>query len=352
MRRRGYVFHRTAGVRGLAALVVAAGVLFSRCPAAEKRERQSKRGTASAGHITISAGDLAVTFADNSAYGEHHRAGYNGIAELRHKSQSETIFVPLYAGFNLEHIFGGDRLERLFEPRQHPMTLKKLSDRSVVLHQSPTPLSSVESTITFTVVAPHYVDIHYEVVAHKKDFFKHGYLGTFWASYINAPESKHVHFLGTEPGDDKPHWISAFSERHGFKSTHLPVGEKQDLFFAEDFNATLASHFSDCRFSQPFFYGRFRDMALIFMFDRSEGIRFSQSPTGGGAKNPAWDFQFVVRSFEVGKAYSFNARLAYEPFASGRGIVREFEKLRRVFRRNVLKHVPMNNRAPNGERSP
>lgn len=326
MCRRTSLFHKAGGIRALTVAVVAAGVLLLPCSVAEKAQGQSARGGASAGHVTISAGDLTVTFADNSAFGRHHRGGYNGIAELRHKSQRENVFVPLYAGFNLEHIFGGDRLERLFEPRQHPMTLKKVSERSVVLHQFPTPISSVESTITFTVVPPHYVDIHCELVAHKKDFFKHGYLGAFWASYINAPEDKHIYFLGTEPANDKPHWISAFSEKHGLKSTHLPVGEKQDLFFAEDFNATLASHFSDCRFSRPFFYGRFRNMVLIFMFDRSEGIRFSQSPTGGGPKNPAWDFQFIVRNFEVGRPYSFNARVAYEPFLESWDPMKEFKK--------------------------
>lgn len=301
-------------------------LLLSASRAEEKTQADRESSTKTAGNITISAGDLTVTFADNTAFGEHHRAGYNGIAELRHKEQAENVFVPLYAGFNLEHIFGGDRLEQLFEPRNHPMTLKQVSDQTVVLHQSATPLSSVETTITFTVTPPHYIVIRVEHIAHKKDFFKHGYLGTFWASYINAPEDKHIYFVGSEPGNDKPHWISAFSEKHGFKSTHLPVGEKQDLFFAEDFNASLASHFSDYRFSQPFFYGRFRNMVLILMFDRSDGIRFSQSPTGGGEKNPAWDFQFIVRDPEVGKPYSFRARVAYWPFRDRYDTSKELEE--------------------------
>ena len=94
---------------------MAAGILLSPFSVVEKAQGQSAQGGASAGHVTISAGDLTVTFADNSAFGKHHRAGYNGIAELRHKSQDENVFVPFYAGFNLEHIFGGDRLERLPE---------------------------------------------------------------------------------------------------------------------------------------------------------------------------------------------------------------------------------------------
>ncbi len=325
--RKGLLPLPQVGRAAFSAGVLAVGLLsVSGLRAEEKTGTQPIISTQTAGHVTISAGDLTVTFADNSAFGEHHRAGYNGIAELRHKEQSENVFVPLYAGFNLEHIFGGDRLEQLFEPRSDPMTLKQVSDRSAVLHQSPTPLSWVETTITFTVTPPHYIDIRVEHIAHKKDFFKHGYLGTFWASYINAPEDKHIYLLGTEPGNEKPHWVSAFSEKHGFKSTHLPVGETQDLFFADDFNATLASHLSDCRFSQPLFYGRFRNMVLTFTFDRSEGIRFSQSPTGGGEKNPAWDFQFIVRNFEVGKPYSFHARLAYKRFVSREDAAAEFGK--------------------------
>lgn len=37
-------------------------------------------------------------------------------------------------------------------------------------------------------------------------------------------------------------------------------------------------------------------------------------PTGGGEVNPAWDFQFIVPDFEVGKKYSFQARVMYKEF--------------------------------------
>ena len=41
-------------------------------------------------------------------------------------------------------------------------------------------------------------------------------------------------------------------------------------------------------------------MTVIVMFDRTEGIRLTHSPSGGGfnterqTTNPAWDFQFVI----------------------------------------------------------
>ena len=90
--------------------------------------------------VRLEKGELDVVFADNSAFGEYHRAKYNGIAELYHSAQDSSIFVPFYAGFNLEHIFGGDSLIELFEPRNHPMELYRVSDTEVQLYQSSTPL--------------------------------------------------------------------------------------------------------------------------------------------------------------------------------------------------------------------
>jgi len=70
--------------------------------------------------VIIENGNLKVVFVDNEAFGTVHRAGYNGIAELYHRANASAIFVPQYAGFNLEHVFGGDSLAQLFEPRLHP----------------------------------------------------------------------------------------------------------------------------------------------------------------------------------------------------------------------------------------
>ncbi|KPL05672.1 hypothetical protein AMJ85_11305, partial [candidate division BRC1 bacterium SM23_51] len=193
-------------------------------------------------------------------------------------------------------------------------------------HQRPTPLSAIESTTRFRVVPPHYVDVSFRCVVHDAGFFQHGYTGLFWASYINAPKDRRVHFLGLGPGDRKPRWISAFSPKHGVASTHVGVGDPGEIFFAPDFNATLASHFSDYRFSEPFFYGRFRNMVLVYMFDPAEGIRFSQSPTGGGEKNPAWDFQFVVRDFRLNQPHGYRARLVYKPFVGRQDILDEFRR--------------------------
>ena len=113
-------------------------------------------------------GDLTAVIGDNSADGEH-RAGYNGIWRLTHRSELTNLFVPTVAGLNLEHIFDGDKelsdvettRKVFFEPRNAPMEFKKISDAEAELHQPPTPTFRLESWTRFKLVAPHYIDFEF-----------------------------------------------------------------------------------------------------------------------------------------------------------------------------------------------
>ena len=283
------------------------------------------QGMADLDVVKIQIGKLKATFMDNMKYGEKHRSGYNGIAEMYHVDQDSNIFVPFYAGFNLEHIFGGDSLADLFEPRNHPMKVYKKNETEILLYQETTPISNVESLTAFKVVEPHYIDVTFQCVIHSLDFFEHKYGGFFWASYIHKPLDKSIYFEGTTSESTTPSWLKAFSPKHGVRSTHRSINDDNNFFFADNFNATLASHFSDYRFSNPFYFGKFHNMALVYMFKSDEVIRFSQSPTGGGETNPAWDFQYLIPSPKVGKKYSFKSRLIYKPFISVEDIKWEYE---------------------------
>ena len=68
-------------------------------------------------------------------------------------------------------------------------------------------------------------------------------------------------------------------------------------------------------------------MVLAYLFDSSESevIRFSQSPTGGGKTNPAWDFQFIIPQPEQGKEYSFSVRIVYKPFINQEDLLKEWQ---------------------------
>jgi len=274
--------------------------------------------------VDIKKGDLKVRFVNNMPYGSDHRAGYNGISNLLHPAQDSMPFVPFYAGFNLEHIFGGDSLMQLFEPRKHPMVLSQSSEDELLLYQAPTPLSGLESLTSFKLVEPHYIDITFRCIVHEIDFFKHGYAGLFWASYIDSPSDKKIYFYGSEGAEHSKKWIEAFSQKHGEESTHVRMNDSIDFYFAPNFNARLANHFSNYRYTLPFFFGRFHNMVLAYMFESSEVIRFSQSPTGGGKTNPAWDFQLLIPDLKKGKEYTYNARMIYKLFISEEDITSEY----------------------------
>lgn len=280
--------------------------------------------------ITLEAGDMKVVFVDNRAFGAVHRAGYNGIASWEHRQEDSALFVPLFAGFNLEHIFGGDSLQQLFEPRLHPMSLFRKNDREVLLYQSPTPLSAVETVTEFKVVAPHYIDVTFRCVLHSDSFFRHGYAGLFWASYTRQPPDRKIYFIGKTGGIQSPSWITAESTQHGVNSTHRNASDSLDLFFAENFNATLANHFSEYRYTKPFYYGRSGKMCFAYLFGPGPVIRFSQSPNGGGDLNPAWDFQWIIPRPQLNKVYAFKARLIYKPFVSNEDIREEYTKWRKL----------------------
>jgi hypothetical protein len=284
-------------------------------------------------HDTFKVGDLTAVVGDNAASGEH-RAGYNGVWSLTHKTEPANLFVPAVAGLNFEHIFDGDKRDAddsrkiFFEPRNAPMTFKKLSDAEAELHQEPTPTFHLESWTRFTLVEPHYIDFAFRCVP-TQHAFAHGYIGLFWASYINAPEDKSLYFRGAGL------WQQLCTQRHNDESTVRPKDDKIELKFSEGLGDALYKNLSPLRFDEPFFYGFFRNHILILMFDRTESVRFTHSPSGGGVNkeqqttNPAWDFQFLVPRYEVKKEYGFRARAVYRERCSRAEVLREYETWRK-----------------------
>jgi hypothetical protein len=282
---------------------------------------------------TFRAGDLTAVVGDNSASGAH-RAGYNGVWSLTHKTEATNLFVPAVAGLNFEHIFDGDKRDTdggtkvFFEPRNAPMTLKRVSDSEAELHQEPTPTFHLESWTRFKLVAPHYIDMTFRCVP-TQHAFAHGYVGLFWASYVNAPDDRSIYFLGGKL------WQQLCTQKHDDESTVRHKDDKIELKFTEGYRDALYRNLSPLRFDEPFYYGLFKKHVYVVMFDRSEGVRFSHSPSGGGVNqeakttNPAWDFQFLVPKYEVKKEYGFRARVVYRERCGRDDVLREFESWRK-----------------------
>jgi hypothetical protein len=284
-------------------------------------------------HDTFRAGDLTAVIGDNAAH-DNHRAGYNGVWSLTHRQEPANLFVPAVAGLNFEHIFDGERRDRdgsrriFFEPRNAPMTFRRLSDTEAELHQPPTPTFRLESWTRFRLAAPHHVDMAFRCRP-TQHAFAHNYIGLFWASYINAPEDRSIYFRGAGL------WQQLCTQRHNDQSTVRHRDDKIELRFSEGFPEALFRNLSPLRFDEPFYYGQFRGMTAILMFDRAAGIRFTHSPSGGGVNkeaqttNPAWDFQYLVPRFELKQEYGFRARLAYRPRCTRAEVVREYENWRK-----------------------
>ncbi|MSU64153.1 MAG: hypothetical protein EXS31_17470 [Pedosphaera sp.] len=278
-------------------------------------------------HETFQAGDLTAVIGDNEAY-DGRRAGYNGIHRLVHRTKPETSVFEI-AGLNLEHIFDGDKdllnlagdRKTFFEPRNHPMELRKISPVEAELHQSPTPHFFLESWTRFKLVAPHSIDFTFRCQAQQHSF-AHGYIGLFWATYMNAPENKSIYFK------DSKGWVQFCTQEHNNQSTVRHTDDKLELEFTPVREQTLYKNLSPLRYAAPFFYGYIGTThVFILMFDRTEGIRISHSPSSGGppsAPNPAWDFQFIIPKYDVAQNYSFRARAVYRERCSPEEIEKEF----------------------------
>jgi hypothetical protein len=285
-------------------------------------------------HETFQMGDLTAVIGDNQAH-DQHKAGYNGVHQLIHKNEPNSLFVPSVAGLNLEHIFDGDQDLRgrddpkiFFEPRHAPMTFKRLSESEAELHQPPTPTYWLESWTRVKLVAPHYLDFTFRCRA-TQHVFHHGYIGLFWANYINAPEDKSIYFRG----DGR--WQQLCTQQHDDESTVVHREDHFQLAFSPVSADTLYRNLSPLRFDEPFYYGLFRKQLFLLMFDRSDGIRFTQSPSGGGldqesqTTNPAWDFQFIIPAYDVLREYGFRARAVYRARCSRQEVVQEFTNWRK-----------------------
>jgi hypothetical protein len=306
--------------------IVALCGLLASCLAAAQEEIMD--------YAPFQTSQLRCVIGNNAAMGEH-AAGYNGVFALRWGDAGENAFVPAYAGLNLEHYF--DARPRnpdaaiFFEPRRAPMSFTRLSETAAELHQPPTPYYGVESWTRFEIREPYYVDMTFRCVP-TKAAFEGGFMGIFWASYINAPLDKSVYFLEAGSTLDAPRWAQYCTQVHGRDSTVCHASAPAVDVGASRDDGSLFTSISPLRYSEPFFYGRFRDMALIYIFEPDPRIRFSHSPSGGGptpakdGANPAWDFQFVVPDYEIGKEYGLRMRLVCKPWAGRADVLVEVKR--------------------------
>ena len=142
-------------------------------------------------------------------------------------------------------------------------------------------------------------------------------------------ESLDIFFRGRREGEQRAEgkqeigWIRGVTPRHGVQATHLAIGDERTFEHDADFPLSLVFQRSPWRYAQPWYYGISHGMAYVLMFRPGDQVRLTQSPSGGGRGNPAWDFQYFIPQYEVGTRYQFVMRAMYVPFESA-------EQIRRV----------------------
>lgn len=284
---------------------------------------------------TLKLGDFECVVGNNAAWGDTHKQKYNGVFQITMPGLSDTPFVPFYAGLNLEHYFDtkprSEKSEVFFEPRHAPMSFEQLSDTKAVLHQPETPHYGVESWTTFSLTAPGVIDMEYRCTPHKADAFEGDALCVFWASYMNAPINKSIYFLKAGSTLDTPQWYQYGTQTHGSNSSVFSENDVLELDFYPGQGNLYASP-AEVRYAAPFYYGRFRDHVVIFIFKTDHVLRMTQSPSGGGRTpneqdtNPAWDFQLLVPDYKVGEEYALDVRMVIQPWTGRDDVIKAYRE--------------------------
>jgi hypothetical protein len=200
------------------------------------------------------------------------------------------------------------------------MELRVVDPFTAELYQKPTPHYGLESCTRYRLLDDGAIEMTFECIPRRASF-KHGYVGLFWACYIHRPESLDIHFKGHPAARPAAaDWVRGVTPAHGRLSTHLATGDRREFAHDPDFPLTLVYNFSQFRYAEPWYYGVSHGMALVLIFRPKDQMRLTQSPSGGGEGNPAWDFQFLIPKYEVGKRYQMVMRAVYLPYESPRQI--------------------------------
>lgn len=289
-------------------------------------------------HVTLRRGDVTAIIVNNARVDTpelpDHQAGYNGVASLKHTQRETNLFVPFYAGINFEHIHDGtiQGLTEKFEPRKFPMQLRVVNEHTVELYQPPTGNWKLESCGRYELLPDGAIEYTFECIP-RTGGYRYGYIGLFWASYVQAPGDNAIYFLGRKRGGPATvSWIRGVTPRHGVDATHPPANYPHEIVVDEHF-LSLVNNRSKYVHTNDWYYGVSQSMALVQMFRPQDQIWFAQSPTGGSG-NPAWDFQWFIHNYQVDEAYGFKMRAAYLPYQSRQQILRATKTHRAALRQD------------------
>lgn len=260
--------------------------------------------------------------------------GYNGIRQLysRHGPAENIFGVAGGSSLNFEFVY--DAAGSSFRPRwvdgrsggaPTPSSLTRVDESTVVLETRVQPPQRVDVRTTFKLVAPHYIDLETVICPHSGSFTG-DWLGLFWACYIRRPEVKTTYIRARSQSEAESAWVATLAEPPHDPRAFASETESSLLPNEPDPAGRLLHSIHPRRYAEPVMFGRWRGMVLALMLRTDDHLRFAIQPTGGGPRNPAWDFGVVIKHCQAGEAYRWKGRLVFKPDMGADDVWSEYQR--------------------------
>jgi tetratricopeptide (TPR) repeat protein len=256
-------------------------------------------------------------------------------AGITHMVSGEYPYSPVFMrpNLNFEHIINGcaaDEWRAQNTPRTDPMQLRLLSPSCVEIRwPAETSAWKLDCVMRYAFSGHNAVDMEFEVTPRANEA-PQGYLVFMWASYMHKACTRTIHFPGVRGG------VEGWTEFGGDQSGGGAIGGAGQTGLkwergAQAFNLAVQP---DTHFTEPVYYGLVDGdqdwettddaMAFIMMFDNPESTRFAIWNWGDIPHASAWDWQYVLRSPEVGRTYRHRARMVCKRFMGQDDVMAEY----------------------------
>jgi len=275
--------------------------------------------------ITLASGELQTTISLDDPH------GWVGLARLQHRAlQHDWLLSP---AITLEHYIGVPMQAPeyiQYEPCCCDKQFIQHGESTCTLRYEPLPCSQVSTEISYTLVAPHYVDVQVQVSTTRAEW-PYSSLALFFATIVQAPIYAGILFPGkdlrieTQP---KSEWVSfnGYARTAG-NTAHAFGAPAPELRRPEPAPATYYYSDSSLRFTQPFFYATIDDLCFAVLFKDADrqNVHFTVNPIAPAFGGPAWDFFWHIDDPAPGKPYRLEFRVMLKPFAGSADVLGEYQ---------------------------
>ncbi|MXW78278.1 MAG: hypothetical protein F4Z57_04680 [Gemmatimonadetes bacterium] len=293
--------------------------------------------------IGLRSGSCRGFLLDNEANADRQGSGFNPLCHLSYPDQN--LFRDDAVGLNFEHIMNGaaaDADRSMFTPRKDRCFLLSHAPGEASVHHPAADSSwGIESAMCYCL-GPDCVDMEFTARLTDERCAPLGYVAFMWASYMNRTCGRAIHFYGTCEGEEG--WLRFGEDLPAgrFETGTVAHASVDPLPYEEGAETLNIVEDPRKRFLLPFYYGLADGdgdlssgddrMVYAMMFDQEAPIRFAlwnfiRDERGRpDPHSPAWDWQYVIRTPEIGRTYRYRARLLYRPFVDREAVVRAYEE--------------------------